>query len=216
MDRRGLLTAAGVAVSTLVFSSFITAAQPSKARPNNLIAVADDLGYGDLACYGHSHVQTPNIDRLARQRLKLTAYYAPGPLCSPARAGMLTGRSPNRTGIYSLDTSILRCVSAQGGTKITHYFSDGWNRQMLAHDEFTHVSSSLIKHILPLSRAQCPPGATRSVVEHECSAQDRLEGIRHSHESQVRGMRAVHHRFAVVAQLTFAFEVQRVLHAGLS
>ena len=63
--------------------------------------MADDLGYGDLATYGHQIVKTPNIDRLAREGVKFTDYYAPAPLSSPSRAGLLTGRMPFRTGIRS-------------------------------------------------------------------------------------------------------------------
>ncbi|MEM9326659.1 MAG: sulfatase-like hydrolase/transferase [Bacteroidota bacterium] len=78
---------------------------PAKAQeattPNLVLILVDDLGYGDLACYGHPIVQTPNIDRLAEQGIKYDTYYAPAPLCSPSRAGLLTGRTPYRTGIRS-------------------------------------------------------------------------------------------------------------------
>ena len=70
-------------------------------RPNLVIIMADDLGYGDLATYGHQIVKTPNIDKLAQDGVKFTDYYAPAPLCSPSRAGLLTGRMPFRTGIRS-------------------------------------------------------------------------------------------------------------------
>lgn len=70
-------------------------------RPNLVIILADDLGYGDLATYGHQIVKTPNIDKLAQEGVKFTEYYAPAPLCSPSRAGLLTGRMPFRTGIRS-------------------------------------------------------------------------------------------------------------------
>jgi arylsulfatase A-like enzyme len=71
------------------------------SAPNLVIIYADDLGYGDLGSYGHPIVKTPNIDHLATQGIRFTQYYAPAPLCSPARAGMLTGRTPYRTGIRS-------------------------------------------------------------------------------------------------------------------
>lgn len=69
--------------------------------PNILLIVADDLGYGDLGSYGHHTLKTPNLDRLAREGLRFTSYYAASPLCSPSRAAMLTGRTPFRTGIES-------------------------------------------------------------------------------------------------------------------
>lgn len=70
-------------------------------HPNLVIILADDLGYGDLSAYGHQIVKTPNIDKLAQEGVKFTDYYAPAPLCSPSRAGLLTGRMPFRTGIRS-------------------------------------------------------------------------------------------------------------------
>ncbi|MBI3880585.1 MAG: sulfatase-like hydrolase/transferase [Verrucomicrobia bacterium] len=68
------------------------------APPNFLIVVADDLGYGDLRCYGDASIHSPNLDRFAAEGLKLTSYYA-APNCSPSRTGMMTGRIPSRAGI---------------------------------------------------------------------------------------------------------------------
>ena len=70
-------------------------------QPNILLIYVDDLGYGDLGSFGHPVIQTPNLDKLANEGLKLTNYYAPSALCSPSRAALLTGRSPYRTGIKS-------------------------------------------------------------------------------------------------------------------
>ena len=82
----------------LVFQCFTLSA---KDLPNIVLIYTDDLGYGDLGSYGHPLIQTPNIDKLANEGLKLTNYYAPSALCSPSRAGLLTGRTPYRTGIKS-------------------------------------------------------------------------------------------------------------------
>ena len=71
------------------------------ATPNILIIYVDDLGYGDTAVYGHPVVKTPNIDRLALEGIRFTQFYAPSALCSPSRAGLLTGRTPYRTGVKS-------------------------------------------------------------------------------------------------------------------
>jgi arylsulfatase A len=70
------------------------------SRTNFLIILCDDLGYGDLSCYGHPSIQTPNLDRLASQGMRLTSCYAAAPVCSPSRVGLLTGRNPNRAGLY--------------------------------------------------------------------------------------------------------------------
>ena len=72
----------------------------SGKKPNFVIILCDDLGYGDLGCYGHPVIKTPCLDRLAGEGMKLTDCYAAAPVCSPSRAGMLTGRTPYRSGIY--------------------------------------------------------------------------------------------------------------------
>jgi len=67
-------------------------------RPNVVFILADDLGYGDLECYGHPIAKTPNIDQLARQGVRCTQHYANGPECSPTRTAFLTGRYQQRVG----------------------------------------------------------------------------------------------------------------------
>ncbi|MEM8669879.1 MAG: sulfatase-like hydrolase/transferase [Planctomycetota bacterium] len=69
-------------------------------RPNIVVILCDDLGYGDLQCYGHPHIKTPNLDRLAGEGIRFTNFYSAAPVCSPSRVGLLTGRSPNRAGVY--------------------------------------------------------------------------------------------------------------------
>ncbi len=72
----------------------IIAAQP----PNVVLILADDLGYGDLGCYGHPVAKTPHIDGLARDGVRFTQHYANGPECSPTRTALLTGRYQQRAG----------------------------------------------------------------------------------------------------------------------
>jgi len=67
-------------------------------RPNVLFILADDMGYGDLGCYGHPVAKTPHLDRLAKQGVRFTQHYANGPECSPTRTAFLTGRYQQRTG----------------------------------------------------------------------------------------------------------------------
>src|SRR5436309_3541681 len=65
-------------------------------RPNVVLIVADDLGYGDLGSYGAPDIKTPNLDRLARDGVRLTDYYANAPVCTPTRAALITGRYQQR------------------------------------------------------------------------------------------------------------------------
>jgi len=80
-----------------------TFAEPVKksTQPNIVVVLADDLGYGDLACYGHKMVKTPHLDRLATEGIRLTNCYAASANCSPARTGLMTGRTPYRVGIHN-------------------------------------------------------------------------------------------------------------------
>jgi arylsulfatase A-like enzyme len=68
--------------------------------PNVVIMFTDDQGYGDLGCYGHPTIRTPNIDRLAAEGARLTQFYVPSPVCSPSRAALLTGCYPKRVGMH--------------------------------------------------------------------------------------------------------------------
>ena len=65
-----------------------------------VVILCDDLGYGDLECYGHPIIKTPHLNRLAESGIRFTDCYSAAPVCSPSRVGLLTGRSPNRAGVY--------------------------------------------------------------------------------------------------------------------
>ena len=73
--------------------------------PNIIVILADDLGYGDLGIYGNNILQTPNLDRLAQEGLRLSQHYSGSPLCAPARASLLTGRYNHRTGALSVESN---------------------------------------------------------------------------------------------------------------
>ena len=68
----------------------------SHSRPNIIIIFADDLGYGDLSCYGSEKIATPNLDQLASEGLRFNDFYSMAPFFSPSRASLLTGRYPCR------------------------------------------------------------------------------------------------------------------------
>lgn len=74
----------------------------SPTPPNIIIFLADDLGYGDLGCYGHPIIKTPHIDALAEEGVRLTDCHSGGTVCSPSRASLLTGRTPYRVGFYTI------------------------------------------------------------------------------------------------------------------
>jgi len=72
--------------------SIIVVAQKPKARkPNIVLILADDLGFGDLGCYGQKLIRTPNLDQLAAEGTRFTQVYASAPVCAPSRASLMTG-----------------------------------------------------------------------------------------------------------------------------
>jgi arylsulfatase A len=83
-------------------------------RPNFVIIFADDLGYGDLGCYGHPSIRTPNLDRMAAEGMKFTDFYVAAPVCTPSRAALLTGRLAARSGMCHDTRRVLFHYSAGG------------------------------------------------------------------------------------------------------
>ncbi|HTJ94940.1 MAG TPA: sulfatase-like hydrolase/transferase, partial [Pararobbsia sp.] len=95
----GWIPLAGVALTCIVCVGSDASGQPQQAlsRPNIVVFLTDDQGYADLSSYGHPTITTPNIDRMAREGIRLTSFYA-APSCTPSRAQFLTGRYSVRSG----------------------------------------------------------------------------------------------------------------------
>ncbi len=85
-----------------------------EAPPNFVVIFADDLGYGDLGCFGHPTIETPHLDRMAAEGMKLTQFYVAASVCTPSRAGLLTGRLPVRSGVYGDQRRVLFPDSTSG------------------------------------------------------------------------------------------------------
>lgn len=103
----------------LVFSSSAKAqstdAQIEKSStPNFIIIFADDMGYGDINCFGNPSIKTPNLDKMAYEGQKWTQFYVASPVCTPSRAGLLTGRYPIRNGMTSPERGVLFPDSRDG------------------------------------------------------------------------------------------------------
>jgi len=98
--RRDFLKAVGIGAASIVMSGHTPArAQSASARPNILMIMVDDLGYGDLSSYGATDLKTPHIDRLVGAGIRFDNFYANCPVCSPTRASLLTGRYPDLVGV---------------------------------------------------------------------------------------------------------------------
>lgn len=107
ISRRDFLCGtAAAALSVSLGNSLARASTPQKGRPNIVMIFADDLGYGDLGCYGSKTIRTPHIDALAAEGVRMTSGYVSAAVCSPSRAGLMTGRYQQRMGYeYNLSGS---------------------------------------------------------------------------------------------------------------
>lgn len=89
-------------------------------RPNFVVILCDDLGWGDIAANGHPHIKTPHLDRMAQEGVRFTSCYSAAPVCSPSRVGLLTGRSPNRAGIFDWIPEATNRASAINSRHMVH------------------------------------------------------------------------------------------------
>src|SRR4051812_32839250 len=92
----------GLVLTCLLQGGLAAAADPPPERPNFLILIADDAAWDDIGCYGHPHIRTPNIDRLAQQGMRFAAAFLTCSSCSPSRSSIMTGRYPHSTGAAEL------------------------------------------------------------------------------------------------------------------
>ncbi len=93
------------------------AAAPAATRPPNIVLIlCDNLGYGDIGCYGSPKIRTPELDGMAREGMRFTAMYAASGVCTPSRASLMTGCYPRRVGLHQTDPDgfVLRPVSPNG------------------------------------------------------------------------------------------------------
>lgn len=108
ISRRGFVKGVGAGFGMLLIGGYNNAIGRSITKidkPNFIIIMADDLGYGDVGCYGNTKIRTPNIDAIAAGGMRLTDYHSNGAVCSPTRAALLTGRYQQRCGISGVVTA---------------------------------------------------------------------------------------------------------------
>ncbi|WP_289053765.1 sulfatase-like hydrolase/transferase [Carboxylicivirga marina] len=126
-----------LSVVILLFSLNISAQE----RPNVILIMADDMGWGDAHYNGHSVIQTPSLDDMANEGIRFDRFYSASPVCSPTRASFLTGRHPHRTGVFTANEGILRpeeiTISEvlQGIGYSTGHFGK-WHLGTMTHTEY--------------------------------------------------------------------------------
>jgi arylsulfatase A-like enzyme len=107
--RRDFLKVAGLGAAALAMPNWLSAGVKAQARkPNIVMILADDLGYGDLSSYGAKDLKTPHIDNLVAKGMRFDNFYANCPVCSPTRASLLTGRYPDLVGVPGVIRTHLR------------------------------------------------------------------------------------------------------------
>lgn len=132
----------GILLSSFLFlfviSSTLHAQKNTETQPNILVFLVDDLGYGDLACYGHPFMITPNLDRLAEEGMRFTDFHSGAPICSPSRVALLTGRTPYRVGIWMnapntyMQDSELTIAEMLKGEGYQTFFTGKWHMSSMA------------------------------------------------------------------------------------
>ena len=114
LSRRKFLKGLSLSTAALCLTPAFSRTPLGNKKPNVIIIFCDDLGYGDLGVFGHPTINTPNLDRLANEGQKWTNFYAAASVCTPSRAGILTGRYPIRSGMCSDKRRVLFPNSAGG------------------------------------------------------------------------------------------------------
>src|SRR5690554_1355912 len=92
LTRREMMQRTGLAAGALTLGGQAWGQEAKPAKPNIVFILADDLGYGDLGCYGQKQIQTPNLDRMAAEGIRFTQAYAGSTVCAPSRCVLMTGQ----------------------------------------------------------------------------------------------------------------------------
>jgi len=126
LTRRSFIKTSAGSAALLGMPELLSSVEHVQRPPNFIIIYADDLGYGDLGCYGSELISTPRLDRMAREGMKFTSFYSAAPVCTPSRAALMTGCYPMRVslphvinsgariGINSSEITIAEMLKARG------------------------------------------------------------------------------------------------------
>jgi len=99
-NRREFLSTLGLSTAYLAINGSLKGADRPAERPNIILCMADDQGWGEMGYYGHPNLKTPIFDEMAAKGLRFDRFYSGAPVCSPTRASVMTGRHPNRSGVF--------------------------------------------------------------------------------------------------------------------
>jgi arylsulfatase A len=139
----------GISAGILSFAIGINGSIAQQTHVNFIIIFTDDQGYGDLGCYGHPNIKTPNIDKMAIEGQRWTNFYVAANVCTPSRAALLTGRHAVRSGMYSKRGKRVLFPDSEGGlpsTEITiakHLQRNGYRTACIGKWHLGHLPEFL-------------------------------------------------------------------------
>lgn len=108
ITRRSFMAAGAALTGASLFPALVRGKETMKKRPNVILCMTDDQGWGDTGYNGNPVAKTPNLDKMAAEGLRFDRFYSAAPVCSPTRASCLIGRNPFRTGVFFANVGILR------------------------------------------------------------------------------------------------------------
>ncbi len=108
VTRRGFLKSVGICAAAIAMPSCVVAEKSVKTKPNIILCMTDDQGWGDTGYNGHQVLKTPNLDAMSKEGIRFDRFYAGAPVCSPTRGSAITGRHPYRYGIFGANSGHMR------------------------------------------------------------------------------------------------------------
>lgn len=134
MNNEWFRTTVAAALAHALLIGCATVSQAADRPPNVVFLFADDLGFGDLGCYGHPYAKTPVLDQLAKEGTRFTQFYVTGVTCNPSRTGLMTGRFPARFPKYAADFGFGDCMTITGLLKKRGYTTGHFGKWHIGPD----------------------------------------------------------------------------------